>query len=79
MRNYEIRRIDQCGKVRFPDRFEAESALAQARRWADNGNTERRERRIYLCPNCQGWHMTSKPLRNDQWLTYGPRNGGVTT
>ena len=47
-----------CSKVRYRDKLSAKIALATAR----NGRSSRREeRRYYRCPDCLGWHLTSKP------------------
>ena len=27
------------------------------------GRRRRRERRVYACPHCAGWHLTSQPKR----------------
>ena len=45
------------GKVRYRDRLGAEIALALLVR-EDHG-----EARVYRCPRCFGWHLTSKPSR----------------
>ena len=34
--------------------------------WVDRylrGRRRRRERRMYACPHCAGWHLTSQPKR----------------
>ena len=53
-------RRKQCrsGKVRFRDRLEAQIALARAR---VSDSPRRRETRYYLCEECRGYHLTSKP------------------
>lgn len=56
-------RLPPCGKVRFPDEFSANWALYNARFKHRRGNENRRECRVYHCPVCQGWHLTSRPLR----------------
>ena len=52
------------GKVRFRDHKEAVRALHRTQvnaKWAleDGLETNRRERRPYLCPICKGHHLTS--------------------
>lgn len=53
------------GKLRFPDKLEADLALADTQR----SNTHHRRRkyreepiRSYLCNACKGHHLTSMPL-----------------
>ncbi len=41
---------------------------ARARASQDGAVTRRRERRAYLCSFCNGWHLTSEPLRLDVQL-----------
>jgi hypothetical protein len=43
------------GKVRFRDHEDATRALSQLRR---NGQDEG-PKRVYHCPACDGWHLTS--------------------
>lgn len=45
------------GKRRFRDHREAVAALAVAR---SSWSSRRRERRCYECPECRGWHLTSR-------------------
>lgn len=54
-----MKRTATCptGKWRYRDRIAALLALAGI----DNTNPKRREQRAYRCPNCRGWHLTSKP------------------
>lgn len=58
--NHSVRGIrGTCvtGKVRFRDRHSASVALARAQR---DPNPGRVEERTYRCPECAGWHLTSK-------------------
>ncbi|MBW3092298.1 hypothetical protein KIH79_04895 [Bifidobacterium sp. 82T10] len=48
------------GKNRYATADEAQLALASCRGSASN---RRREQRIYHCPMCKGWHLTSHDLR----------------
>lgn len=47
------------GKVRFPNRLAANTALLKAWKAHSEGDTTRRERNSYPCPDCSGWHLTS--------------------
>jgi hypothetical protein len=46
-----------CRKVRYRDRLGALIALASTHRSA---KARRDEVRVYHCPKCHGWHLTSK-------------------
>ena len=52
------------GKKRYRDKKSAIQVLqvAQAAAALDPGS-RRRESRTYRCPDCNGWHLTSKPQR----------------
>lgn len=47
------------GKLRYSSIDDATAALANI----DHHNPRRREQRVYLCPFCHGWHLTSQPPR----------------
>lgn len=51
-------RMARCstGKVQYFARVDAELALASI----DRTNPTRREQRVYHCPVCDGWHLTSQ-------------------
>ncbi|MCX4095308.1 hypothetical protein [Nocardia sp. alder85J] len=51
-------RIARCitGKVQYFTAADAELALAGI----DHSDPRRREQRVYRCPDCQGWHLTSQ-------------------
>jgi hypothetical protein len=53
----------KCTKRRYPDRIAALMALASAQRRQEHPSYavagKRRETRVYRCPNCKGWHLTS--------------------
>ncbi|WP_306369114.1 hypothetical protein [Nocardiopsis sp. CC223A] len=51
-----------CGKRWFKDRISAELALAAIRHHGRD-RSDRMPRRAYECPDCRGWHLTSKPER----------------
>lgn len=51
-----------CGKHRYRDRVAALLALAKIRA-ADSSRRPKTEQRAYRCPDCGGWHLTSKATR----------------
>lgn len=51
-------RCEKTGKLRF-DHNTAQGALRDAKRRHSKGNPFRRECRIYKCPECGDWHLTS--------------------
>lgn len=53
------RKVCRNGKRRFPDRISALGALHTAA----NGSRQLKPIRVYECPDCHGWHLTSAPLR----------------
>ena len=53
------------GKRSFCDHVEATDALRNTQRIREEqlrrlGVTRRKECRVYACPNCGGWHLTSR-------------------
>ncbi|WP_054816423.1 hypothetical protein [Nocardia arizonensis] len=54
-------RIARCatGKVQYFAAADAELALAGI----DRSDPRRREQRVYHCPVCEGWHLTSQDPR----------------
>lgn len=48
-----------CTKRRHRTRVDALIALA-AIQGRDNSTRSKSERRAYKCPQCRGWHLTSK-------------------
>lgn len=50
----------QSGKLTYFSFEEADLALAGM----DRDDPRRREQRVYLCPICRGWHLTSQQLRS---------------
>lgn len=50
----------RSGKLRFALRVDAENALSRAMR---KGSPRRAEVRVYPCPRCDGYHLTSIPPR----------------
>jgi hypothetical protein len=56
------------GKVRYGERKDIKLAMRQAdwdrsRAALNEVACSRREIRSYECPDCSGWHLTSKPSR----------------
>jgi len=56
------------GKVRYGERKDIKLAMRQAdwdrsRARLNEVTCSRREVRSYECPDCSGWHLTSKPSR----------------
>ena len=52
-------------KIRY--RTAAGARLALWRIWVARylrGRRHRHERRVYACPHCGGWHLTSQPKRS---------------
>ena len=47
-----------CNKRKFKDKISAMFALSQVRSQKAKGN--RQEKRIYHCPICNKWHLTSQ-------------------
>ena len=52
-----------CRKKRYRDELSAKFALSQTRR-VGNYKSNRNECRVYYCPKCKGWHLTS--IRNNK-------------
>lgn len=50
----------RSGKLRYRDRLGAEIALASTER---GRASSRDEKRVYRCPDCAGWHLTSRGRR----------------
>lgn len=50
----------KTGKFRYRTESDARTALGHINYKASNGNDRRVEKRCYLCPFCQGWHLTSR-------------------
>lgn len=53
----------QSGKQRYATEAYARAQLVGAIMAANRGSKTRREIRVYHCPLCKGWHLTSKPER----------------
>jgi len=59
-----VNRTERCGKRRYPTQAAAADALLSTKIvGALRGKQKRQECRYYLCPDCKGWHLTSKPER----------------
>lgn len=48
------------GKRRFATEQYARAQLVGALIAKNRGKNQRRETRIYQCPLCEGWHLTSR-------------------
>lgn len=55
-----------CGKIRYSTELDAKIALASTRRARRGSPSGKEECRYYLCPQCRGYHLTSKGRRNSQ-------------
>lgn len=57
-------RVDRrsCGKRRFMSATEAQMALLRIQGY---GSRDVVPVRFYECPLCHGWHLTSKPMREE--------------
>lgn len=49
-----------CTKRRYRDRIAALLALASTQSTTGATRRAKDERRIYRCPDCKGWHLTSR-------------------
>lgn len=49
-----------CGKTRFSSRGAAETALQKIRKFGARGESGTKPQRVYACPDCHGWHLTSR-------------------
>lgn len=48
-----------CKKRRFPSKIDAKMAMADIMA-RDSTSRSHQEKRIYFCPKCKGYHLTSK-------------------
>lgn len=48
-----------CTKHRYRDQIAAKLALAKVRS-QDKSHRPKTEQRAYRCPECKGWHLTSR-------------------
>lgn len=56
----------KCPKVRYRSKLDAKIALSRTQQ---SRASKREEARVYHCPNCKGWHLTSKVV----WFPGGKR------
>lgn len=68
--------MKRCEKHRYRDKREALSA-SHRRRTSDDNPPD--FLRVYLCPFCHGWHMTSQPLLLSEARRAGRRSSLGTT
>ena len=59
-----------CGKRGFKEEIDAKIALASTQ---SKKNSKREECRIYLCPSCNNYHLTSSPLYSRRRDKYNMR------
>ncbi len=48
-----------CRKIRYPDKVAALMALVRTRS-KRRARRPKDEQRVYRCPVCKGWHLTSR-------------------
>lgn len=67
-RRYVVHQVKarRCGKMRYPSKVDAVRALSTASRARAlddflGVHSDRREARVYRCPICHGFHLTSRP------------------
>lgn len=51
--------MSDCTKIRYRTRVDALIALSRLQR-KDSTRRAKLEQRAYRCPNCRGWHLTSR-------------------
>ena len=51
-----------CGKIGYGTRKAAKEALRRTRLKRRDGKRGRHEQRVYKCPDCELWHLTSGSL-----------------
>lgn len=51
-----------CHKIPYPSERDARVALVATIIERNRGRNQRKERRVYQCPICHRWHLTSQPL-----------------
>ena len=56
-------KVRKCTKRRYRDRIAALLALESTGRKRHTGRPKD-ERRVYHCPDCRGWHLTSEKRRH---------------
>ncbi len=57
--------VCQTGKVIYGSRLSALFALVQIQRQDD---PQHREKRVYRCPVCRRWHLTSQERRQHAYV-----------
>lgn len=50
-----------CHKIAYATKHEARAAKRSCLTELQHGNSRRHERRLYRCPHCGSWHLTSEP------------------
>lgn len=62
-RRRAARRACPTGKVKYRNEHDARVGLVGAVIGKNRGDQRRHERRVYECPHCAGWHLTSAAYR----------------
>lgn len=62
------KRCEDAGKVRYRNENDAINALSSLKSYQNKGEEKRQEKRIYECPKCSGWHLTSQDAFNSARL-----------
>ena len=62
MKRQRHQKCSTTGKVRYSEKIDAQIALANATRPTrrNDQNRPKEEKRVFRCPSCHGWHLTSK-------------------
>lgn len=69
----KIKKSRKCGKRKYRSRMDAMLALANTQ--GSRRSNRRNEKRIYRCPDCGGWHLTSMSLsKYRRVVALHPRN-----
>lgn len=55
----------KCKKRKYKDKISAMLALSSCKFNSRKGGNNRNETRIYFCPICKTYHLTSKVKRNN--------------
>lgn len=81
MRHRNIKRERGCGKMRYRDK---EEAVDRVHLRINKSDAE--YLRVYECPHCFGWHMTSRPWQSRKKIdipvtigAFGKSSGGSST
>lgn len=59
----------KTGKVRYATDRDARAELVARVMDRNRGRSQRQEARVYQCPKCDGFHLTSKPRADEDVTT----------